>query len=68
MVVSEESGDVSVARNGKLFRYSGEQRADSLHRWLAKALPLVNGGATRIGALRHRVLEWTGLLPKGELE
>ena len=66
VVVSEESGDISVARNGKLFRYSGEQRAETLHRWLAKALPSAGGGTARIGALGHWLREWTGLLPKGE--
>ena len=66
VVVSEESGDISVARNGKLFRYSGEQRAETLHRWLAKTLPASGVGATSIGALGHRLREWTGLLQKGE--
>lgn len=66
VVVSEESGDISVARNGKLFRYSGEQRAETLHRWLAKTLPSAGGGTARIGALGHWLREWTGLLPKGE--
>ena len=39
VVVSEETGAVSVAHNGRLVRYSGEQCAPSLERWLAKALP-----------------------------
>jgi len=39
VVVSEESGAVSVAYNGRLVRYSGDQCAPSLERWLAKALP-----------------------------
>ena len=55
IVVSEETGDISVARNGKLFRYSGEQRAESLHRWLARTLPRAGGGASRLGTL------WTWL-------
>ncbi len=55
IVVSEETGDISVARNGKLFRYSGEQRAESLHRWLARTLPRAVGGASRLGTL------WTWL-------
>ena len=66
VVVSEESGDISVARNGKIFRYSGDQRAESLHRWLTRALPGANGGATRIGAIRSRLRGWTGFLPKGK--
>ena len=52
VVVSEETGDISVARNGKLFRYYGEQRAESLHRWLARALPRTGGSASRLGTLR----------------
>ena len=39
VVVSEESGSVSVAHNGRLIRYTGEQRAQSLIRWVAKAMP-----------------------------
>ena len=38
VVVSEETGCVSVAHNGRLFRYSGETAAASLSRWIAKAL------------------------------
>ena len=66
VVVSEESGDISVARNGKIFRYSGDQRAESLHRWLAKTLPGASGGTTRMGAIRSRLRGWVGFLPKGE--
>ena len=39
VVVSEETGAISVAHNGKLIRYHGEQRAQSLVRWISKALP-----------------------------
>ena len=39
VVVSEESGSVSVAHNGRLIRYTGDQRAQSLIRWVAKAMP-----------------------------
>ena len=39
VVVSEETGVVSVAHNGKLIRYVGAQRAQSLVRWINKALP-----------------------------
>lgn len=39
VVVSEETGAISVAHNGKLLRYTGEQRAQSLLRWIAKASP-----------------------------
>ena len=46
VVVSEETGSVSVAHNGRLIRYTGEQRAQSLIRWVAKAMP---DGARRGG-------------------
>ena len=49
VAVSEETGDISVARNGKLFRYSGDQRAESLRRWLARALPRADGRASLLG-------------------
>ena len=39
IVVSEETGSVSVAHNGKLIRYTGDQRATSLIRWVSKAMP-----------------------------
>lgn len=37
-VVSEERGQISIARNGRLFRYSPQQR-DSLLRWVVRAMP-----------------------------
>lgn len=39
VVVSEETGNVSVAHNGRLIRYAGEQREQSLLRWINKAMP-----------------------------
>ena len=39
IAVSEETGSVSVAHNGKLIRYTGDQRAQSLIRWVSKAMP-----------------------------
>ena len=65
IVVSEETGDISVARNGKLFRYSGEQRAESLRRWLARALPRADGGASRLGTLRRWLRKPAEALLKG---
>lgn len=58
VVVSEESGDVSVARDGKLYRYSGDARAAGLRRWMTKALP-------RTRTLPERILERIGLRGKG---
>ncbi len=56
VVVSEETGDISVARNGKLFRYSGDQREDSVMRWITRALPSEATRAARAGRLRR----WIG--------
>ena len=39
IVVSEETGSVSVAHNGRLIRYYGDQRRQSLVRWVNKAMP-----------------------------
>lgn len=39
VVVSEESGAISVAHNGKLFRYTGKSAASSVKKWIVKALP-----------------------------
>lgn len=38
IVVSEERGSVSVAHNGKLFRYDGDGRQAALTRWITKAM------------------------------
>ena len=66
VAVSEETGDISVARNGKLFRYSGEQRAESLHRWLARTLPRASGSASRLGTLRKWFRKSADTSPKGD--
>ncbi len=58
IVVSEESGDISIARNGKIFRYSGDQREESLLRWVARAMPSSGGGRRRRGKIRR----WLGKL------
>lgn len=39
IAISEETGSISIAHNGKLIRYYGEQRAQSLLRWVSKAMP-----------------------------
>ncbi len=38
VVVSEETGAISVAHNGRMTRLEGENRAATLQRWAAKAL------------------------------
>ncbi len=50
VVISEESGDVSIAHNGRIVRYTGDLRAQSLIRWISKALPT--------GPRRHFLAEW----------
>ena len=66
VVVSEESGDISVARNGKIFRYSGDQRAEALKRWIVHALPAGSRAQTSLQALRRRFGGWLNILPKGD--
>jgi len=40
VVVSEESGAISVAHNGRLFRYTGKSARASVKKWIVKALPV----------------------------
>ena len=65
VVVSEETGDISVARNGRLFRYSGAQREESVMRWVSKARPTEVGGSKRVGRLRGLLRNTIGLFAKG---
>ena len=39
VVVSEETGTVSIAHNGKLVRYTGDDIGPALVRWISKAMP-----------------------------
>ena len=39
VVVSEETGTVSIAHNGKLVRYRGADAEPAIRRWLTKAMP-----------------------------
>jgi len=54
VVVSEETGSISVAHNGKLFRYSGEQRESSIRRWINRAMQAELQKAT----FGERLLDW----------
>jgi len=54
VVVSEESGAVSVAHNGRLFRYWGDMREASLRRWVNKAMRPDGGGRS----LATRLYDW----------
>ncbi len=49
IAVSEETGMVSVAHNGRLIRYPADSCVPSLERWLSKALPNRNS-QSRIAA------------------
>ena len=54
IAVSEETGSVSVAHNGRLIRHVGDQRAQSLIRWVTKAMP---GGQKRRNGLFAGIAE-----------
>jgi len=55
VVVSEETGDVSVAHNGRLVRYRGDQCAPALVRWLTKTLPGDRRGYGALSKLAERL-------------
>ena len=54
VVVSEESGAVSVAHNGRLFRYYVDMREAALRRWVNKAMREGEVG----GSFAARVYDW----------
>jgi len=62
VVVSEETGNVSVAHNGRLIRYTCDQRAQSLFRWISKALPEQQGRSSLFSRISD-VIERKGLKP-----
>ena len=55
VVVSEETGSVSVAYNGRLVRYAGDQCVPSLERWLLKALPEERSGSKLLAKVFERI-------------
>lgn len=67
VVVSEETGTVSVAHNGRLFACAGDQREFLLSRWIAKAMHTnaERGGLFQaaFGRLQKRILK----LMKGDV-
>ena len=65
VVVSEETGDISVARNGRLFRYSGDQREESVMRWVSKALPVQGRTSKRAGRVRGFLRDTITFFTKG---
>jgi len=58
VVVSEESGNVSVAHNGRLTRYSGEQREQMLLRWVNKAVRDENPTNKLLNKAIEMVTKW----------
>ncbi|MBR1920524.1 MAG: diadenylate cyclase [Kiritimatiellae bacterium] len=66
VVVSEESGSISVARNGKMFKYAGDQRAEPLRRWIAHALPADESDRSVLAAAWTRFRNWTRVFSKGD--
>lgn len=63
VVVSEETGRVSVAYNGRLIRYpdTGEDSRGALLRWLRKAMPQKKTAAETIGHWLRRRAESFGV-------
>ena len=59
VIVSEETGNVSVAHNGRLIRYVGDQRAASLARWINKAMPDARARRGLLAGLSEK-LTWKG--------
>jgi diadenylate cyclase len=63
IVVSEETGAISVAHNGRLTRYTGNQREASLHRWVRKAMRANEQRRSFIDTLLDRIQEKTASHP-----
>ena len=57
IVVSEETGGVSVAHNGKLVTYPPETRRDQLMRWVSKALHGRKRGTGRLSKWIYSLLQ-----------
>lgn len=53
IVVSEETGSISVAHNGKLFRYDGAGRKASILKWITKAVRPRRRNALLAGILSY---------------
>lgn len=57
IVVSEESGTISVAHNGRLMRYAGADAASAVQRWVNRAMPARHHNANRLfNRLYDRIL------------
>lgn len=56
IAISEESGDVSVAHNGKLFRYSGAEARPNVMRWVCKTIDRKNSARMPLTMLTDAVM------------
>jgi len=66
VVVSEETGDVSVAHNGRLICLTGDATRASLLRWVAKALPADPRGRGVVRLLSEPLHRLVARLSKGD--
>lgn len=57
VVVSEETGAVSVAHNGRLVRYEGDSRRAALPRWISKAVGTGRNGLNLVTKLQDKLLK-----------
>lgn len=65
IVVSEETGDVSVAHNGRLLRYTGEAAASAVQRWVTSVLRRDAHAAGLLGPVAARAQRLLLKLTKG---
>ena len=54
VVVSEETGSVSIAHNGRLFRYANTEVESALRRWVGKVMPHARARNRLLAALTKR--------------
>ena len=66
VVVSEETGDVSVAHNGRLVCLSGPALRPSLLRWVSKALPVDPRGRSLLRLFSEPLHRLVAKLSKGD--
>lgn len=59
IAISEQNGDVSVAHNGKLFRYSTAEASGALPRWINKAM---NVSSSKNGHIPEKISKFLSRL------
>ena len=64
-VVSEESGAISIAHNGKISRYEGEGIEGPLLRWISNAMPQDSREAGMFGLMKLPLKNLLTKLSKG---